>query len=212
MNRRRGCRRWSPRSASFFESGDQNRSVSVAFGNVDAVNALVDAVEVDGDLRRPVFFAARRWPASRLACRPSPASVVRARAVLAAALSRALFIFSSGLLERAVAAGLLVVLGSQPDVVDVALSSAALAGEGDHLAVGRPDRLSRCGMPRDVERRPRAVDRGDEDVVVEVVVSAGIDEPLAVRATSRIPDVPNDVSTSWLLCLPGPSPTGRRGP
>ena len=115
-------------------------------------------------------------------------------------------------LERPVARPLLFVLLLQPDEVDIDLVGHAAAGEGDRLAVGRPDgRELVVGVPREVERRPRAVERRDPDVAVEVAVAVGIDEPLAVGRPVVLRRAPRGAEIAWRRCRPWPSSTGRRG-
>ena len=124
-------------NASFFESGDQNRPFSVELGiETRRIRSWMPSKSID-DLRPASFGAVGASAASPFGlCSPSFAL---GRGLLG---GTGLVDLLDGLLDRAVAARLLVVLGREPDVVDVDLRLAAPAGEGDHLAVGRPDRVA----------------------------------------------------------------------
>ena len=95
--------------------------------------------------------------------------------------------------ELAVAGRFFVVSRVEPDEAEVGagLAGSASAGEGDHLAVGRPDRIVfAVGMARDVERLPLAGGGEQPNIAVEFLVELGVYEPFAVGRPIVIGGIP----------------------
>ncbi len=139
--------------------GRPEERIGETFTQRDALDALVEPIEIDGDLHGFRLLG----------------SIREGR--------RTAFHLVERLFQLAIAGRLLVVLGPERDQADVGarIAGGAPAREGDHLAIGRPDRIALAvRMARDVEMLALAVGRDEPDVAVEILVLLGVDEPFAV--------------------------------
>ena len=106
-------------------------------------HAFVDSIEINHELRR--CFRLHRGIGhnlilgrSLLGCLDSILRL-RGRATPGGSLTACLLDLFASPLDSPLAHGSLIVLGTEPDVIDIDLVLPTSALEGDHLAVGRPD-------------------------------------------------------------------------